>query len=329
MKDPKSSDAKRHEFFYRADWSKMQELVDTSVSDSVERIEAMLCLSAFHDIMKMHWLLPVVTSAFGPYKGYPVGAVVHDHDLALSYIIEFYPHLIPSYNILSPEMQGVILFSTSKMQFNHGWFVQAEAPPGPMLGALKAMLTSNPGDFYFYFLHWLTDLSGAEGTPRGGAEKLVLKFPMPVLRAFLWSIPYLQELETKTETQTFDNYLVARWQKTFGDRDLPIGDSRIALLRITVMAQAGASLAASAFPRLPTSVRDMLSLELARTGTEGQAFAGCSVVGGPALLVYYGPRCFSHAMMKMTCTWRCASSPPCWRAAVSSGPRLKRGRVRP
>ena len=36
-------------------------------------------------------------------------------------------------------------------------------------------------DVAFYFVHWLTDLAGAEPSPLGGAEKLVLKFPHAVL----------------------------------------------------------------------------------------------------------------------------------------------------
>ena len=37
-------------------------------------------------------------------------------------------------------------------------------------------------------MHWLTDLAGAEPTPLHGAEKLVLKFPHPVLHSFISSL---------------------------------------------------------------------------------------------------------------------------------------------
>ena len=37
-----------------------------------------------------------------------------------------------------------------------------------------------PSDVAFYFVHWLTDLAGAEPSPLGGAEKFVLKFPHAV-----------------------------------------------------------------------------------------------------------------------------------------------------
>jgi hypothetical protein len=79
------------------------------------------------------------------------------------------------------------------MSFNHGWFVQAEAPPGAMLSKFKSVLMggATSKDVGFYFLHWVTDLAGAEATPLGGSEKFVLKFPHAVLASFLWSIPFL------------------------------------------------------------------------------------------------------------------------------------------
>ncbi len=68
------------------------------------------------------------------------------------------------------------------MHFNHGWFVQAEAPPGLMLAKFKhALRNASAADLAFYFLHWLPDLSGAEGQPLAGAEKFAVRFPLPVL----------------------------------------------------------------------------------------------------------------------------------------------------
>merc|ERR1719148_589160 len=120
-----------------------------------------------------------------------------------------------------------------------------------MLSSLKGCLAAaQPGHLPFYFFHWLTDLSGAEGTPMGGAEKFVLKFPEPVLAAFLWSIPYLDRLAGKTETEVMEQYLVARWQDTFPDALLPTGPRSIALLRLAVMAQSEAGIIAEAFQRL-------------------------------------------------------------------------------
>eukprot|EP00966_Prymnesium_polylepis_P217454 5032944-Prymnesium_polylepis.1 len=59
----------------------------------------------------------------------------------------------------------------------------------------------NDADVAFYFVHWLTDLAGAEPTPLEGSEKFVLKFPMPVLAAFIKSFAVINELAHKTETQ--------------------------------------------------------------------------------------------------------------------------------
>ena len=293
MKIPRR--AQREKFLQSADWSAMREIIASSMgglgeSLDVGRVEALLCLTAFHDVLKMKWLCPRVVEAHGPYKGYAAGAVIHDHDIALAYVMEFYPELLPSYSILPPHMQELVLFTQSKMQFNHGWFVQAEAPPGIMLRPLKSCLaTAQPGHLPFYFFHWLTDLSGAEGTPKRGAEKFVLKFPEPVLAAFLWSIPYLDNLAAKTETQVVQEYLAARWQSAFPSKALPTGPDSVALLRLSVMAQGEAEAVVEAFSTLPSCAQSILSAELAHTGSEDQHFEGCPACGGPALLIYYGP----------------------------------------
>ena len=64
--------------------------------------------------------------------------------------------------------------------------VQAEAPPG-ILSKFKELLESggmSAADVAFYFVHWLTDLAGAEGAPLAGAEKFVVKFPHVVLNSY-------------------------------------------------------------------------------------------------------------------------------------------------
>ena len=61
--------------------------------------------------------------------------------------------------------------------------MQGEAPPAPLFGTFKEVMLSEhvaPSDVAFYFVHWLTDLAGAEPSPLGGAEKFVLKFPHAV-----------------------------------------------------------------------------------------------------------------------------------------------------
>ena len=49
--------------------------------------------------------------------------------------------------------------------------MQAEAPPGALLTKFKQLLEGggmSAADVAFYFVHWLTDLAGAEGTPLAG-----------------------------------------------------------------------------------------------------------------------------------------------------------------
>lgn len=80
--------------------------------------------------------------------------------------------------------------------------MQAEGPPGAVLSPLRRVLRGATGtQLAFYFVHWLTDLSGAEGTPLAGAERFTRKFPLSVLICFLWSMPYLQRLAEHSETE--------------------------------------------------------------------------------------------------------------------------------
>ena len=239
--------------------------------------------------MKPAHLQPAVRADHAPYAGFAAGEEIRDHDLALAYVLDRFPALLPSYAGLPPDARRAVLFTQGKMHFNHGWFVQAEAPPGAMLSTFKRVLTegcAQPADVALYFLHWVTDLAGAEATPLGGAEKLVIKFPHNVLDSFLWSIPFLQKLASASETEVVEDYLVARWQRA-GAGPLPRGPSAIARLRLAVMAQGGGT--DDAFLQLPPADQLVLTDELARTGCAGQTFSQHAVHGGPAVLVYYGP----------------------------------------
>ena len=68
-------------------------------------------------------------------------------------------------------------------------------------------------DVAFYFVHWLTDLAGAEPSPLGGAEKLVLKFPHAVLDSFIQSFGVLNHLAVRSETEVMEEYLAATWSQ--------------------------------------------------------------------------------------------------------------------
>lgn len=290
-----NDDEKRASFLKTMDWRLFEDLVKhAGCEDCEERVEALLCLTAFHDIMKITALLPTVQPEHAPYCGYDAGVHILDHDMALGYIMEYFPSLLPSYCGLSAEGQKAVLFTQSKMQFNHGWFVQAEAPPGAMLSGFKAALQEGaaPKDMALYFLHWITDLAGAEATPLGGAEKFVLKFPHAVLSSFMWSIPYLRKLEMFNETKVVEIYLAARWNLLAPSMSMPsLEEGNIACMRLAIMAQSDLRVV-DAFKALDGEHRGCLAAELARTGCRGQRFAGSDPVdhgGGPALLVYYGP----------------------------------------
>jgi len=287
---------KRASFLATMSWQMFENLVSQAgcAHDNVgstQRVMGLLCLTAFHDIMKVADLLPTVQPEHSPYMGYNAGDVIRDHDVALIYVLEHYPHLIPSFASLPAKEQKVVLFSQGKMNFNHGWFVQAEAPPGPMLSAFKSVLNGGaaPADVSFYFLHWFTDLAGADATPLGGAEKFVLRFPHAVLSSFLWSIPYLRHLTLMSETEVVEIYLKARWRVIAPGTQVPDDEEAIACMRLAVMAQSDTQIV-DLFQQLPRRDRTRLAMELARTGCPGQRFSSSpNAKHGPALLIYYSP----------------------------------------
>ena len=87
-----------------------------------DRMLAMLVLTAIHDIMKIEALLPTVQSAHAPYNGFAASDQIHDHDIALGYVLDHFGHCLPSYAALAPEQQRVIRFTQAKLGFNHGWY---------------------------------------------------------------------------------------------------------------------------------------------------------------------------------------------------------------
>lgn len=267
-----------------------------------ERTLAMLVLTAIHDIMKSPRLLPVVTKS--AFRGYQVGETIHDHDIALAYVLERQPKLLPSYAGLPKEHQASVLFSQSKMEYNMGWLVQGEAPPGALLRKLREVVgkgEASPKDVAFYFVHWFTDLAGAEPCPLEGCEKFVLKFPRKVLNQFLQSFAIIQNISPqRTETEILEAYITWRWQNHEPPLpEPPTGFGAVARMRLVMMRQGDSQAVLDGFDALPNADRRILSEEMALTGINGQFFE-CEppqdqISKGPALLIYYGPALMQNA----------------------------------
>uniref|UniRef100_A0A7S2N7H0 Uncharacterized protein n=1 Tax=Haptolina brevifila TaxID=156173 RepID=A0A7S2N7H0_9EUKA len=314
--------SERRETFYREhEWPRMTELManaglltrhkeaagtlgEWSVDE--ERMAGMLALTAVHDIMKMAPLLPTVQRQHAPYEGFGEGVCINDHDVALGYVLSHYGDALPSYAMLPEALQHTIRFCTVKMGFNHGWLVQAEAPPGPLFAKFRAAITSDPklskSDVAFYFVHWLTDLGGAEPSPLLGSEKLVVRFPHSVLRSFVASFSIVGELAVESETRIFETYLRSRWKEL--EQQLgapPLGEEGVAMMRLVIQAQS-LPLQRSiveAWVRLDEDDRKVLAFEMALTGIAEQQFAELQgrdeFVSGPAFLVYYSPTFLRNA----------------------------------
>jgi len=264
-----------------------------------ERMTAFLALTAFHDVMKNSILLPKVHDEHAPYHGLLGGDRIYDHDLALRYIMEHFPGLLPSFNGLGPAQRAVVFFTQAKTEFNNGWLVQGEAPPGALFSKFKEVITlggASDSDISFHFAHWLTDLAGAEpfgDRPWPGSEKFALKFPLKVLNAFLDSFTYVHKLSFQSEVQVMEDYLCGRWGALGLPADASVGGCAVASMRVALMAQGFEHAAVAALQGLPPQDRDLLAAELARTGLRAQFVRAPADVAerpvGPALLVYYAP----------------------------------------
>lgn len=303
-----SADSKKKVTFYdETEWSWFSDLFisagilkreEQGLSVCFDGCLAMLSLTAIHDIMKVDLLLPTVSKKDAPFRGFAEGAKINDHDIALGYVLEKFPDLLPSFAGLDEKQRRLVDFTQSKLEYNQGWLVQAEAPPIALFKSFKSLLKQGGFDattVSFYFVHWLTDLAGAEPYPLEGSEKFVLKFPHAVLKAFLRSFPVVRELADESETEVYERYLCTRWKEHKPELGpLPTNClESVALMRLACQAQANAVAVLDAFTELADEEKWYLSKEMARTGCAGQDYSclgdGDVIQEGPAVLVYYGP----------------------------------------
>ncbi|CAK0838578.1 unnamed protein product [Prorocentrum cordatum] len=220
--------------------------------------------------------------------------------------MECFPSLLPSYAALEPAQRATILFTQSRIDFNNGWFVQGEAPPGAMLSTFKRVIVNggaSEADISFYFAHWITDLAGAVpygGRPWPGAEKFALQFPHRVLGSFLKSFAFVDRLASVSEVDVMEAYLQSRWSD-LGLASCAVREGcRPAARRLALMAQGFEAEVVHALHALPPADSDVIALELARTG-HSQQFDGAppallqDAPAGPSLLVYYAPALIQKA----------------------------------
>jgi hypothetical protein len=310
--------AKRVAFHQKGKWDYFQKvIVDSGLMEEKKRafgrgtylvlnetrLVSLLALTAIHDIMKMDILRPKVAAEHAPYHGYQAGDVIGDHDHALSYVMEFYPEMLPSFRDLPLEEKRSVQFTQCNLCFNHGWFVQAEAPPGAVFTTFREMLIRDhksmigARDIALYFVHWLTDLAGAEPTPLAGCEKFSQKFPLPVLNSFLHSFEIVGRIADENETTVLEQYLKIRWQEAEPSLGhVPEGADAIAKMRLLCMAQMAAPQILAGWEGLPDEDREILSVEMGRTACIGQSYSKNLIPSevneppaGPAFLLYYGP----------------------------------------
>eukprot|EP00435_Cladocopium_sp_Y103_P064648 s276_g26.t1 len=185
---------------------------------------------------------------------------------------DHYPDLLPSFKELDHAERQSVQFTQCNLCFNHGWLVQAEAPPGAIFTKFREAINrdkklhAGAKDVALYFVHWLTDLAGAEPTPLGGCEKFVIKFPLHVLNSFLQSFKFIEGITSQTETQAafrrvMEKYLKYRWSDHVPSLGpTPTGPHSIAAMRLLCMAQANGRNVVEAFSQeLPMEDRQRCS----------------------------------------------------------------------
>ena len=189
----------------------------------------------------------------------------------------------------------------TELGFNFGRLAQAEAPPAAIFSQFKRALGrggAGAADVAFYFVHWLTDLSGAVPLPLEGASQIVSRFPMAVSAKIIASFGLVKELPQRTETEMLERYLAREWRGNSALGAEPTGSGSVAIGRLVLHLQQPADqlAAAAAFRTLPAGHRAILGAEMALTGIAGQRFASASHAGGPAFLVYYAPAFLRKAL---------------------------------
>mmetsp|Transcript_104727 Transcript_104727/g.292231 ORF Transcript_104727/g.292231 Transcript_104727/m.292231 type:complete len:857 (+) Transcript_104727:66-2636(+) len=308
------ADEKRCLFYAQMRWDKVQDLLvranlltirDGRTVINHDRMVALLVLTAIHDVMKNNCLLPTVHIKHSRFQGVAAGSRILDHDVALAYIMENFPSLLPSFQGLTPSQRAPVLFSQSTLGFNNGWLVQGEAPPGPLFSLFKQVVVqggASESEISFYFVHWLTDVAGAEPCYRSswsGSDKFVLKFPLRVLLAFLDSFNFVKLLATKSEVEVMEEYLQNRWSACGLQTHSVATGCDLAAKRLVLMTQGFEADCLSALQDMDPEERDILAGELALTGLRQQFEGAPSWVReepvGPAFLVYYAPALLQKA----------------------------------
>lgn len=310
---------KRCTFYEQMRWDKVQDLLvraqllrrtnDDQIFVNYDRMVALLVLTAIHDVMKNTCLLPTVHTKHSRYQGVSAGNRILDHDVALAYIMENFPSLLPSFQGLTPSQRAPVLFSQSTMGFNNGWLVQGEAPPGALFTLFKQVVVqggASESEISFYFVHWLTDVAGAEPcylSSWSGSEKFVLKFPLRVLLAFLDSFNFVKLLATKSEVEVMEEYLQNRWSASGLQTTHSVAEGcDLAAMRLILMAQGFEADCLTGLQAMDDEEREVLAWELALTGLR-QQFEGAPLwvkeePAGPAFLVYYAPALLQKAGAK-------------------------------
>eukprot|EP00438_Fugacium_kawagutii_P002014 Skav208931 [mRNA] locus=scaffold787:239887:262137:- [translate_table: standard] len=182
--------------------------------------------------------------------------------------------------------------------------VKAGAEPTPLGGCEKFVIkfplhVLNSFLQSFKFIEGIASQTETQAGPledHGRAWKTIEDHGRP--QVFLFCKSFHWQFPTWELYQVMEKYLKYRWSDHVPSLgQVPVGPHAIAAMRLLCMAQANGRNAMEAFNQeLPMEDKDVLSVEMARTGCAGQNFSSELVPAevssrpvGPAFLIYYGP----------------------------------------
>lgn len=240
-----------------------------------ERCVSIIVMLALQQLGKVCALHPTVEAEHAGWLGYEEGQTITHQMDAVRFMMEKYPHSLPSFEHLSVEQQRVCIFLRTRCELNPGWLIQAEAPPGKVFSQFKSVADLSgvtKADMSLYFVHWLTDMS-SQGQPLQGSETFVKRFPQSVLERFIHSWNVVSLLAIQNETQVYERFLHQSWDELKLPNMLHRGSvPSVALMRLSMHGQTEHEKLAiiDAYFKCPLEVRRVLIDEMGNPGVEGQ-----------------------------------------------------------
>eukprot|EP00397_Hematodinium_sp_SG-2012_P000013 GEMP01000013.1.p1 GENE.GEMP01000013.1~~GEMP01000013.1.p1 ORF type:complete len:4104 (+),score=709.09 GEMP01000013.1:293-12604(+) len=234
-------------------------------------VNAMLSFMAIHDLGKL-----------SDFRG-DLAPGIHDHDVAISRIVDEFPEVLPSYMSLDSKHQELVAAAV-KVKFNFGQFLQAENLPANLLSMKELLGEQGPGALAFYLFHIFADICGIMGAQTQEGSKFMTE---TMYHNFRLGADVLQQLSLSSPNEVYDAFLRKRAERQGLELNNAV-DRAIARLACCCRCfnEEGGALVKEEFLQLPTEERERLTAYLNVDGIEER----------PGFLLYYAPAFLENAM---------------------------------